>query len=131
MAIKRCKSSFATSVRGVPRVMKVGTLVNDDDPVLEGRAHLFEDVESAVREAPVEDASAAPGRRRSLTRAAVQRAVGKPAKKSAAKKAAPAKKAPAKPVKQTEPTTTPESTAPEPEQDGPTGADDQQEGTAS
>lgn len=110
MVIKRCTSSFATSVRGVPRVMKVGTLVNDDDPVLKGRAHLFEDVESAVREAPVEDTSAAPGRRRSLTRAA-----GKPAKK-----------APAKPVKQTEPVPPTEL-----EEAGPKGADDQQEGTAS
>lgn len=75
---KRCKSSFAASVRGVPRVMKVGSLVNDDDPVLKGREHLFEDVDTYVQEraARVEDASAAPGRRRGLTR---------PVKKAAAK----------------------------------------------
>ncbi|MFD4258234.1 hypothetical protein ACFWR9_11535 [Streptomyces sp. NPDC058534] len=118
MAIKRCKSSFATSVRGVPRVMKVGALVNDDDPVLKGREHLFEDVEAAVREAPVEDASAAPGRRRSLTRAAVKRAAGKPTKQAKA------------PVKQAAPKAEPKPKS-EPEQAGPKGAGDQQEGTAS
>lgn len=94
MAIKRCKSSFATSVRGVPRVMKTGQLVTDDDPVLKGREHLFEDVEAAVRDVPVEDASAAPGRRRSLTRAA-KRAQARPVKKAAAKP--PVKKADTKP----------------------------------
>ncbi|WND33957.1 hypothetical protein RI578_06470 [Streptomyces sp. BB1-1-1] len=119
MAIKRCKSSFATSVRGVPRVMKVGALVNDDDPVLKGREHLFEDVEAAVREAPVEDASAAPGRRRSLTRAAVKRAAGKPARQAAAK-----------PAKQAAPKAEPKPKS-EPEQAGPKGADSEQEGTAS
>ncbi|MGW6295165.1 hypothetical protein [Streptomyces sp. NPDC055058] len=110
MAIKRCKSSFAASVRGVPRVMKTGQLVNDNDPIIKGREHLFEDVESAVRDVPVEDASAAPGRRRTLTRAAGR----------AAKKTAPAKKTAAK----TEPKT--DSTSP----DTGTGAGGGQEGAA-
>lgn len=87
MAIKRCKASFAAAVHGVPRVMAVGTLVKDDDPILKGREHLFEDAEAYVQERTrVEDTSAAPGRRRSLTR---------PAKKTAAKKAAAAKTKPA------------------------------------
>ncbi|WP_171111918.1 MULTISPECIES: hypothetical protein [unclassified Streptomyces] len=103
MAIKRCKASFAASVRGVPRVMRVGALVSDDDPVLKGREHLFEDVEAAVQEpVRVEDASAAPGRRRSLTRQAVKKAAAKP-----------------KPAKQ------------ESEQSGPQAADGAKEGTAS
>jgi len=82
VAIKRCKSSFAASVRGVPRVMKTGALVNDDDPILKGREHLFEDAELHVQEraSRVEQATAEPGRRRSLTR---------PTRKSAALKATP------------------------------------------
>src|SRR5687768_17513469 len=64
VAIKRCKSSFAASVRGVPRVMKTGALVNDDDPILKGREHLFEDAELHVQEraSRVEQATAEPGR---------------------------------------------------------------------
>ncbi|MEV4033401.1 hypothetical protein [Streptomyces umbrinus] len=84
MAIKRCTSSFVP-VRGVPRVIKVGQLFNDDDPIIQGREHLFEDVEAHVQERTrVEQATAEPGRRRSLTR---------PTRKSAAPKASSKPKA--------------------------------------
>lgn len=80
MAIKRCRASFAASVRGVPRVMAVGTLVSEDDPILKGREHLFEDAEVHVQErARVEQATAEPGRRRSLTRPVGKRTAAKPA----------------------------------------------------
>jgi hypothetical protein len=87
--IKRCKTSFAASVGGgVPRVIKAGALVQDDDPIIKGREHLFEDVDTFVqkRRARVEAATAEPGAQRSLS---------KPAKKTAAAKtAAPRKPAP-------------------------------------
>lgn len=77
--IKRCKAAFAASVGGVPRVMRPGTLVQDDDPVIKGREHLFEDVDAFVQQRTrVEAATDEPGGRRSLTR---------PTKKTAAKSA--------------------------------------------
>lgn len=81
MAIKRCKSSFAAAVRGVPRVMAVGTLVDEDDPILKGREDLFEDVELHVqgRASRVEQATAEPGARRSLGRPLAKRAAAKKA----------------------------------------------------
>jgi hypothetical protein len=84
--IKRCKASFAVAVGGVPRVMKAGALVQDDDPILTGREHLFEDVDAFVqKQRPrAESATAEPGERRSLT---------KPAKKTAAAKTATRKPA--------------------------------------
>jgi hypothetical protein len=86
--IKRCKTSFAVSVAGVPRVMKAGALIQDDDPIIKGREHLFEDVDTFVQKqrTRAEAATAEPGERRSLS---------KPAKKTAAAKtAAPRKPAP-------------------------------------
>lgn len=84
--IKRCKTSFAVSVGGVPRVMKAGALVQDDDPVIRGREHLFEDVDTFVQKqrTRAEAATAEPGERRSLS---------KPAKKTAAVKTAAKKPA--------------------------------------
>lgn len=73
MAIKRCTSAFAASVDGVPRMYTVGQLVDASDPVIRGREALFEDVEThmadkAARQAPkVEQATAEPGERRSVT----------------------------------------------------------------
>lgn len=83
---KRCKAAFAANAGGVPRVLRPGTLVPDDDPVIKGREHLFEDVEAYMdRRAPqVEDATAEPGTRRSLTHPRKHA----PAKKAAVKKAA-------------------------------------------
>lgn len=86
MAIKRCKASFSVSVRGVPRVVTVGSLVDADDPVVRGREHLFEDVETHMsdRAPQTEEATAAPGERRSLLpgRTTKKTAARKPAAKS-------------------------------------------------
>lgn len=85
---KRCKAAFAASVGGIPRVMRPGALVQDNDPVIKGRENLFEDVDTYVqkRVRRVEDATAEPGGRRSLSRPTKQTAA-KPraAKKTAAK----------------------------------------------
>lgn len=85
--IKRCKAAFAASVGGVPRVMRPGTLVQDDDPVIKGREHLFEDVDAFVQQRTrVESATAEPGARRSLTKPVKKTTAAKPAgPKSAAK----------------------------------------------
>jgi hypothetical protein len=80
--------------------MRPGQLVADDDPVIKGREHLFEDVDAFMeRQTPrVEQATAEPGARRSLTRPKKQAA----AKKAAAKKTAA--KPPAEPATKAEPT---------------------------
>jgi hypothetical protein len=73
MAIKRCTAAFAAKVAGIPRMYTPGQLVDDSDPGIKGREALFEDVESymsnkAARQAPrVEQATAEPGERRSVT----------------------------------------------------------------
>lgn len=69
MAIKRCKSSFAVAVDGAPRIIRVGTLVKDGDPVLKGREQHFEDVDTYMsrRRPAVEEATAEPGKLRALT----------------------------------------------------------------
>jgi hypothetical protein len=74
---KRCKASFTAWTAGVPRVVTAGDLVDDGDPVIKGREHLFESVDAyvAARQpgavlppgpAEVEQATAAPGERRSV-----------------------------------------------------------------
>jgi len=70
MAILRAIEAFAfTDKNGIPRVVRPGDLFDESDPCLTGRTHLFEPVEvnAARRRATVEDASAAPGERRSVT----------------------------------------------------------------
>ncbi|NYV72983.1 hypothetical protein [Streptomyces sp. UH6] len=70
MAIKRATQPFTAYLDGVPRVVRTGDLVQDDDPVLKGRERLFEDVDAHVAQrAPrtVEQATADPGEPRSLT----------------------------------------------------------------
>jgi hypothetical protein len=52
-----------TSHTGVPRVVRAGDLMADDDPDFKGRAHLFEPAVNAANRAS-ETASAAPGERR-------------------------------------------------------------------
>lgn len=84
MAIKRCKTSFAVVTGGTPRVVRVGALVEDTDPVLKGRENLFEDAEafvSAQTARRVEQATARPGERRSITRPLAKRAPAKAAAK--------------------------------------------------
>lgn len=85
---KRCKAAFAATVNGVPKVMRPGQLVQDDDPVMKGREHLFEDIEEYMhRQSPqVEEATAEPGARRSLRLPRKQAAKKAAAKKPAAKK---------------------------------------------
>jgi hypothetical protein len=70
MAIKRSKASFAAVVNGVPQVIPVGYLVEDGHPVLKGREHLFEDADTHVarRDKRVEQATAAPGEKRAVSR---------------------------------------------------------------
>lgn len=70
MSIKRATQAFTAYVGGVPRVVHVGDLVKEDDPVLKGRGHLFENVEDHVRRprsGPVEAATAEPGEKRNVT----------------------------------------------------------------
>lgn len=79
MAIKRCKSSFAVQIGGAPRVVPAGALLDESDPVIKGREAYFEDVETYVsdRAPKVEQATAEPGERRSVTRPARKRAAAK------------------------------------------------------
>ena len=96
MAILRAKEPFSYfDGSGVPRVVRPGDLFESTDPALKGRGHLFESTDPALkgrghlfesvevgaerRRSTVEDASAAPGEKRS---------VGAP-RKAPAKKAAP------------------------------------------
>jgi len=71
VTIKRATQPFTAYVDGMPRVVRAGDLVEDNDPVLQGRAHLFENVETHVAQnqprPPVESATAAPGEQRDLT----------------------------------------------------------------
>lgn len=65
----RCKKSFAAYVNGTPRVVKVGALVADDDPIVKGREASFESVDAhlSARKQQVEQATADPGQPRDLT----------------------------------------------------------------
>jgi hypothetical protein len=83
VAIKRCKAPFSANVDGVPRAVAEGELIQEGDPILKGREHLFEDVQTFMSDRSgrrvedatadpaggVEDASAEPGRRRATRRA--------------------------------------------------------------
>lgn len=77
MAIVRAKEPFSyIDSKGVPRVVSPGQLLDDADPAVVKRSHLFEPVEVAAARA-TETATASPGELRSV------------AKKAPAKKAAP------------------------------------------
>lgn len=81
MPIFRAKQPFAyTDATGVPRTVRAGDLFDSGDACLKGRDHLFEPVEVGAerRRATVEDATAAPGEKRSIS-------APKPAKKAAPK----------------------------------------------
>ena len=69
--IKRAIQPFTAYIDGMPRVVRAGDLVEDPDPVMTGRTHLFEAVEAHVSQrqphAGVESATAAPGEQRDLT----------------------------------------------------------------
>ncbi|MFB6943192.1 hypothetical protein ACFWGL_17140 [Streptomyces sp. NPDC060286] len=65
----RCTRSFSAYIHGVPRVVRAGQLVEDDDPIVTGREASFESVDAhlAARRPRVEQATAAPGEPRDLT----------------------------------------------------------------
>jgi hypothetical protein len=70
MAILRCKTSFHAV--GRPVMVRAGQIFDSSDPVVEGREHLFEDVDGLV-----ERSTANPGERRFVKRAA-KRTTAKP-----------------------------------------------------
>lgn len=69
MALLRCTEAFSVWTNGFPRVLRPGDVVEDTDPVVKGRGVYFEPVEVQVDRdrALVEQASAAPGERRTRT----------------------------------------------------------------
>lgn len=97
MTVLRVIEAFAHTVNGYPDVAAAGALFDSDDPVVKaGGPDRFEPVEvtatrDSVRRSGVEQATAAPGERRSLTRASAPRK--RTAKKTAKKAAAPKKAA--------------------------------------
>lgn len=69
MATLRCKEPFAVFIDGVPHVVGAGQLVDSDDPVVQGREAMFEQVDTYMtRHRPVEQATAAPGEARTVTK---------------------------------------------------------------
>lgn len=68
MAILRCISPFAARHDNAPRVVGLGELVDAGDPIVKGREHLFEPVETFMsRRSTVEEATAAPGSVRTVS----------------------------------------------------------------
>lgn len=68
---KRVKQAHSFDLNGVPVVMRVGALIEDNDPRLVGREALYEDADVAAARSSVnsvETASAAPGERRAVTK---------------------------------------------------------------
>lgn len=63
----RAKETFFTTAN---LMVTAGDLVADKDPIVKGREHLFEPVESAVKPSSVESATANPGEARTVTRVA-------------------------------------------------------------
>lgn len=90
--IMRCKSSFAFDDKGLPRVVNVGELVSTDDSAFKANREVFDEVETHVEqqrkalaratgrgdESPVEQATAAPGEKRTTVRPVSTPAVSKP-----------------------------------------------------
>lgn len=65
--VQRVKESFSFDEKGVPVVLRAGTLVEDDDPRIKGHERHFEQAEDAAARttvSAVETATAAPGERR-------------------------------------------------------------------
>lgn len=67
---KRVKESHSFDDQGVPYTMRVGMLVDDDDPRIKGREQFYEDADTAAARTSVtttsETATAAPGELRSV-----------------------------------------------------------------
>lgn len=92
MATVRAKEAFSyNDANGVPVNVAAGALFDANDPDVKKRAHLFEEPEVAaarrkLRNSGVEDATAEPGAKRSLstrrrTRDTADKPEGKPAEK--------------------------------------------------
>lgn len=64
MAELRARESFFAFVKGISRQIRAGELVKNNDPVVKGREALFTD----ASESPVEQATAAPGEKRTVAR---------------------------------------------------------------
>ncbi|GAB2714444.1 hypothetical protein [Streptomyces bullii] len=89
MAIHRCHEAFVTRIGGARVSIHVGDLVEDEEDVYKVRPEAFEPVEEymakrrARRTAParrgVEQATAAPGEQRTVTRPPARRGRGKTA----------------------------------------------------
>ena len=60
MSELRARESFFAFVKGISRQIRAGELVKNNDPVVKGRESLFE--------SPVEQATAAPGEKRTVAR---------------------------------------------------------------
>jgi hypothetical protein len=73
MATLRVKEPFAVDVKGAPRVLTAGQLVDSTDPVVKGREHLFEAIEAYMVRSSPEQATAAPGEKRSVAKRAPQK----------------------------------------------------------
>lgn len=71
---RRVREAFSyDDEHGVPVTMRLGTLVEDNDPRVLGHEQFFEDAETAAGRtavSAVEVATAAPGERRSVRRSA-------------------------------------------------------------
>lgn len=85
MAMFRCKQPFAFDVDGVSRIVRTDDVVSSDEPAFQARPDvlanldLFEPAEDYLGRragAGVEQATAAPGERRTLTRPTEPRATG-------------------------------------------------------
>ena len=76
MGTVRCIEAFAHFVQGYPDVARPGDLFDEKNPIVKvGGANRFEPVEVTVaRTSGVEQATAAPGEKRSRTRATKPRA---------------------------------------------------------
>lgn len=80
MAIKRCKAAFSAYVGGQIRMVNAGELLEESDPVIRGRDHLFEDVGTYVeqRRADAQATQLPPTVERATAEPGEKRAVGRP-----------------------------------------------------
>ncbi|AMU39237.1 hypothetical protein A3N99_02805 [Mycobacteroides abscessus] len=83
----RAKEAFAyTDHNGIPRVVRPGAIFTDDDPAVTKRAHLFEPIEAGIerRQPTVEDATAEPGAKRSVSTKGAAKSAPAPAEPASA-----------------------------------------------
>lgn len=102
--IYRCKQSFVIGVAGANRAIRVGDIVSSNDPRFKQYKHLFDskyfESSDTYIERTVEEATAGPGEKRTVTKPVLARKVAaakKTAAKSKAKTAEPSGKSEAEP----------------------------------